>query len=379
MYRRISVFCIYCKNGDALEADMYLLNELNNVSDYVVVVVNGTINNLSILIDNSNKVIIRENTGFDAAAYKYAFEDIDFNNAYNSCDELILCNNSFFGPFEPLSVIIEKMEKEDCDFWGITSSEKNLVKHIQSYFFLFRKNIIKDDVLKAFFDTNITYALSYNDVCRVFENGLFLYLVELGYEYSAYVKNISCENYRNCFGSVCLDKVPILKRKSFSKEFSANNKWKSAIKYIYENYDFEINIILDSIYKLYGITFDKGEIDKLVYETCSKDLIEKPFRVTRKEIFEYIDNNDAIYIYGTGGTALHIYNCFFINGRENKLLGFLVSDDKDNQIGNMNGYPVWKYSNKITEKKHIILAVRSENVEELLNNISIDDEIFELW
>lgn len=120
--KRAAVFVIYDKQGIVDEYCIHIIRELKSVCDDVVVVCNGTITNgsMAALQKETSRIFIRENKGYDALAYKYGIETAIGWNALESYDELLLLNDSFYGPFWPLTDIVEDMEKRKVDFWGLT-------------------------------------------------------------------------------------------------------------------------------------------------------------------------------------------------------------------------------------------------------------------
>ena len=118
MYRT-AIFCFYDKMGVIGEDDLFLLKELNECASYVVVVVNGELKNRDNLQYLADKIIYRKNTSYDAGAYKEALLKQECREVIEKSDELILCNNSFWGPFVHFSCIFKEMEKSKADFWGL--------------------------------------------------------------------------------------------------------------------------------------------------------------------------------------------------------------------------------------------------------------------
>ena len=113
-----------------------------------------------------SKVIVRENIGYDFMSYKVGLES--FN--YLEYDEVILCNDSVYGPLYPLTTLFSDMKNQECDFWGITESNV-LNYHLQSYFLVFRKQVLSSLIFKNFFDT-IKILKNKNDIIEQYEIGL---------------------------------------------------------------------------------------------------------------------------------------------------------------------------------------------------------------
>ena len=122
--KRLCVFCFYNRNGILSQYTEYLIGEIITVVDRFVVVVTGSINKESKhdLKKYTNEIIIRENFGYDACAYKRVLCDYFSSKEVSLYDELILCNDTFLGPFVRLKTIFERMNRIKCDFWGLNLS-----------------------------------------------------------------------------------------------------------------------------------------------------------------------------------------------------------------------------------------------------------------
>ena len=106
-------------------------------------------------VDN---IYYRTNKGYDSGAYKDALcSFLGWDEVYKY-DELILVNDSFFGFFYPLKDSFQLMDKEKCDFWGMTGQAAGEYKdpfysfdeHVHSYFMVFKKNVLKSKAFKSF-------------------------------------------------------------------------------------------------------------------------------------------------------------------------------------------------------------------------------------
>jgi rhamnosyltransferase len=82
-------------------------------------------------------VIERENVGFDFMSYKVGV----LQSNLQDYDEVILCNDSLYGPLRPLDKFFEEMEKRDCDFWGLTDNHDHAY-HLQSHWLAVRRKVI---------------------------------------------------------------------------------------------------------------------------------------------------------------------------------------------------------------------------------------------
>ena len=136
---RACVFAHFDKDNIVDDYVYYYLKEILTVAKTVVFVTVSDINleyvkQLEML---NVTVIKRDNIGYDFYSYKIGIESLDLS----LYDELIVCNDSTFGPLISLCDLFTQMDDVNCDFWGITDSNINAY-HIQSYFIVYRTKLV---------------------------------------------------------------------------------------------------------------------------------------------------------------------------------------------------------------------------------------------
>lgn len=202
--RRAAVFAHFDKDNIVDEYVYYYLKALMSITQKTVfVTVSNISNNDSDRLRKLNvDVIKRANIGYDFYSYKMGIRSLELSEF----DELIICNDSVFGPFYPLQNVIEKMDKEECDFWGITQSYQ-FKQHIQSYFICFRASVIRSECFSNFWN-DLTIIDDKNQLIQAYEIGLSRRLYESGFESTALIK------YRAGFveKSICLLKLLVPKK-----------------------------------------------------------------------------------------------------------------------------------------------------------------------
>ncbi|WP_375384726.1 rhamnan synthesis F family protein [uncultured Microbacterium sp.] len=67
---------------------------------------------------SADEVLVRENAGFDIWAHKAALTHMGERIA--EFDELVLTNDTWFGPVRPFGPVISDMDARGVDFWGLT-------------------------------------------------------------------------------------------------------------------------------------------------------------------------------------------------------------------------------------------------------------------
>lgn len=145
--RRACVFAHYDKHDEVDDYVYWHLEELLKVSSTLVFV---TVCNISPLHQQRLKtmgiaLLMRENIGYDFMSYRLGIETLILSNF----DELVLCNDSVYGPFYPLPELFETMQPRPADFWGVTDSYE-LQYHLQSFFLVLRTSALRSPAFSEF-------------------------------------------------------------------------------------------------------------------------------------------------------------------------------------------------------------------------------------
>lgn len=229
--KRIGVYAFYDKEGIVDEYVYFYISELKKYVERVLFIVNGNIR----ITDKERLIALdielheRENVGYDSFAYKYGLNKIHNLSEY---DELILSNNSFFGPVYPLDDMFIQMSKENVDFWGVTVHPKKegfidesqpytyINEHIQSFWIVFTKRVFTSQVFFDFWDKLQQPKTFLQAVC-LFELRLTDYLSNHGFSYSSYVKSKSNDNETILYpyNTLVNEKCPFVKRKIFLEDY----------------------------------------------------------------------------------------------------------------------------------------------------------------
>ncbi len=248
MSKRVILYVIYEKYGILDEWYEELFKDFTENSSYRICVVNGELNQAgqSVLSKYFNEVIYRENKGYDVTAYREGILYL-FGKGIE-IDQLVLCNNSFFGPIHPMKTMFNTMENKECDFWGITwgGGTKDIPYHIQSYFFLFKKNVIES---KAFTDfvKNMPPVTTYDDAVKFVELRLTGYLHSHGFKSLIYMDTVDKDINRHDQLSLIKNGYPVLKRRKiiYSKRYGYNHgiNNQGLLEYIKSHTNFKVEYI----------------------------------------------------------------------------------------------------------------------------------------
>lgn len=195
--KRIAFYVHYNKNSVISESDLDSLKAYKKIFDTIVFISNSPLQDeqTALIQTLCQKIIFRENVGFDFAAWKQGIEEFGYDNI-KEYDQLALVNNSTFAPVFDIKNVFGKMEKQNVDFWGITLfpeiAEKKYLKankiteHLQSYFVVFEKKVIESTALKEFFD-HLKMSAEFTDAVLNGEVELTKFMAQKGYTYAPYL------------------------------------------------------------------------------------------------------------------------------------------------------------------------------------------------
>jgi len=288
---RIGIFLTYDTDSIVDEYIEYMLNDLSNVIDKIIIVSNGPLSKegRKVFEKYSNDILVRENKGFDFGAWKDTIiSHIGFEQL-KEYDELVLLNDSFFGPFESFEKVFHTMEQQKLDFWGLSvHGEVETVRdmcpygyrprYIQTYFVVFGKKILQDYSFYKYW-TDMEYYSAFLEVGEKCSAVLTKYFSDLGFSWgvysdttefeSTYEKNI-CHHAFNLEYLISEKEYPIIKRKSFvlgKRRFLKYNTGMDllkAIEYIHSNETYDLDLAYNHIVRRFNI-YDLKETLNLDY------------------------------------------------------------------------------------------------------------------
>lgn len=102
-------------------------------------------------------------------------------------DEVVIMNDSCFGPINDFKTVFDEMNARDCDFWGITGTHLRKKQHfsLNSYFIAFRKNVVTSPQFRTFWQS-IEKQECKSDVVYKYEFGISDLLHAQGYRSDSY-------------------------------------------------------------------------------------------------------------------------------------------------------------------------------------------------
>lgn len=264
--KRIGIFIFYNKYGRVYQYIKYLLSDIKKNLTTLVIVCNGQLNKegSKYFEDVGDYIYLRDNVGFDAGAYKEIILELIQRKAINLYDELVLFNNSFYGPVGTTFYnIFQSMENKSYDFWGIAAGgDKDKVPdHIQSYFIVVRASMLHSKSFREYWESQKKVD-TLADAVKHFELRFTSYFHDKGYSYGTLIelKKLRqvygpAKNYLNRFNyELLVDwNCPIIKRKYImSGETGAlyQNK-EDIIDYLNQYTDYNTDLIWEDVINEY--------------------------------------------------------------------------------------------------------------------------------
>ena len=271
---RLGIFVFYDKDGIADRYVEYYLEDLCHNLNRLVIVCNGSLTPAAKdkLSRFTKELVLRENKGFDVWGYKAGIDLLGWDEIM-SYEELVLCNDTVFGPIFPFSEMFQAMDSRSLDFWGITkhetlknnpfveNTEEELKEHIQSYFMVFGHSILSNPAFQAYWNQLPEFD-SYKEAVSQYEARMTSWLSELGYSYDTYVPSAPYHTYTLNPVMMCPDRIvkenrcPIVKRRVFTTDYAIRlyetigNAPAEIMRFLQENTDFDTDMIWENILRV---------------------------------------------------------------------------------------------------------------------------------
>ena len=222
MTKRMAVYCFYDRDGIVDDYVVFFLRALRKTASKISCLVKGVLSESGrkALEGCTDEIIVIKKAGFDAWAYqRFVNGRLDEIREY---DELIFCNNSFFGPLYPLEDVFREMDGRDeqSDFWGMTAQQR-ISEHLETYFMVFRKKAITSSVFADFFRNILRIQTSLEDY--LFEIELTDVLRRAGFTYGSFIGSSEHPDCAVLYPDILVRdrKFPFVKRKAFTAGYAA--------------------------------------------------------------------------------------------------------------------------------------------------------------
>lgn len=313
--KRMGIFIFYDEAGIVDKYIEVLLSSMQDILNRLLVIVNGSVQNegYNKLKKYAQDIFIRENIGFDAGGYKDAFTKFIAEENLKRWDEIVLFNDTFYGPLYPWKKIFTEMEGTDVDFWGLSRHSGKLTdggtipSHIQSFFLVCRNSLISSPLWSEFWNY-LVYPKTLQEAISNFEIHFSLFFTQNGFSSKALT-----DKGREYVGNPYLDymyelvkdvKIPIIKIKALC--FSNFIQVKKTFEHIAANTNYDLDLIVSHTKRIQK----EGRFNAMY-----------PFDIAKIEHF--YNSHKKIFIYGCGnyGQGMALY----FDYRDWKYEGFLVT------------------------------------------------------
>ncbi len=181
---RVALFMHFDGSGGVRPAVLAYVRELVAAGRSVVFVTNaGRLTEAAIaaLGDAGASIMIRRNIGYDFGAWRDAIETLALPRA--DTEELIICNDSVFGPVRPLDLTLLRLNYDEADVWGLTESWQRRY-HIQSYFIAFGRVALHNPGFRKFW-AQVLPAPAKSFIIHRYEVGLTQAMLKAGLRVAA--------------------------------------------------------------------------------------------------------------------------------------------------------------------------------------------------
>jgi rhamnosyltransferase len=225
--RRLIVYTIYDRRGEVDEYVLHALTALREHADRIVVVVNGELSDggRERLVSVADEILQRANSGFDIAAQRHAL--MHLGDSVAEFDEIVLTNDTWFGPVRPFAPIFARMNARPVHFWAMTdhsaedhnhiTGKGTLPFHFQSFWIAVRREMFQSDRWRTYWE-DLPEISSYTDAVTGHELVFYDAFAATGFVGEA---AFSSEDYAVVNASLFAprelieDGCPLLKRRPF--------------------------------------------------------------------------------------------------------------------------------------------------------------------
>lgn len=185
-HKRVAIFAGYSKNFIVEDYVIWYLEGLKEVCDAIIFITDNylpihELNKINHLISYYD---CRKKRGIDHGAWSCGLKVAREYNIIPKCNELVLCNDSMYGPVSSLAALFDKMKGVNCDFWGLTNAHGGH-EHIQSFFLVLRDNILLTSLVDDFLE-KVSYLESRHEVIKNGEHKFTETLLENGFKYAVF-------------------------------------------------------------------------------------------------------------------------------------------------------------------------------------------------
>lgn len=275
MKKRLGIVAFYQKDGNVDEYFLFLLQELKKCLDLLVVICNGIVSEDAEkrMLQYADEVYKRANQGYDAAAFKEGMLLFLGKDVVKQYDEIVLCNDTFFGPFVSFDEMFAEMECRGKDFWGLsaqpesidfwTGTSRIIPAFIQTFFLVIGSELLHDERFWSYWENLDATSWNVTQVVVNHEQYFTHYFEQMGFSWDVYMdmsiyssdpKNNNYTGYLVYpYELIKYGKAVFLKKKCITgndigrKYIPENGSLKKALVYIKDSLKYNERFIIDFI------------------------------------------------------------------------------------------------------------------------------------
>ncbi len=349
---RIGILSLYAAEGYIDSYKYILIESLTKYFGKFVITVNGCISGEAEkrLSSYTDEIYIRPNIGYDIGAYRdTALEYLGKEN-WQDWEELVLLNDTFYGPMFAWDSIFEIMEVRDNDFWGLGEhiGGTDIEPHIQSYFMAFRQNILRSPFFWNFWKS-LPYPKDREEAINHFELIFTGRLKSQGFREDSYMRAFpskftlkygQCAYLEEAYSLLREIRFPVVKCRLFSPVYYEQAE--KVLAYIRDTGLYDLNLIYEHLERLE----ENGDV--------------RPFGVRQLEKFYH--THRKTYIFGYGQFGKNVGKFFHKNNWE---IAAFVTTKGIRQEGVLSLAQL-----KLAQDDGIVLALGDRNLREVYASVS---------
>lgn len=278
--KRIALYVIYDQDGILDGYRRYFLQELRKMTDCIVAIAccTLTLQSQEELNALTEETVVCESKNLPANGWIEGIRHIGWERIYEY-DELLMLDDSCFGPFYPLEELFRAAEESDADFYGANKNfaDDNITEiagksfkhgHLRGsicYFYIIKSALLHSDVFRSYWYTD---SVSNNrfDAGSFNEFDFYDYVLDAGFHIGTYQSD-ALQGY--CFDSPCMcmtdliikERMPFATIRAFGTDINGQSLKigygkdpRRALEYIDEHTDYDVNLIWDYLLRTKNLT-----------------------------------------------------------------------------------------------------------------------------